>query len=198
MIKLRSLAPMATLRPYILSVCLAAAVFAVNSTCKERVKTAALHGEPLIARSGDTLFDNKTEKPQEVRLPDGSSVVMMAHTKMRISKAFNQAGRELELDGEALFDIEAGAGKPFIVHTRNLQIEVLGTRFRVDAHRDNAGEEVDLLEGRLRVIKSYHSDTDSEPEFLNTGEMVMINRDIDLMEKEKMDSTDWNRVKGMP
>jgi ferric-dicitrate binding protein FerR (iron transport regulator) len=189
---------MATIRPYILSVCLAAAVFAGSSACKERVKTVALHGETLIARSGDTLFANKTEKQQEVRLPDGSRVVMMARTVMRISKAFNQVGRELELDGEALFDIDADAGKPFIVHTRNLQIEVLGTRFRVDAHRDNAGEEVDLLEGRLRVIKSYHSDTDNEPEFLNAGEMVMINRDIDLIEKEKMDSTEWNRVKAMP
>jgi hypothetical protein len=38
------------------------------------------------------------------------------------------------------------------------------------------------------VIKSYHSDSDNEPVVLHSGEMVMINTDIDLMEKEKLDS----------
>ncbi|HXO75674.1 MAG TPA: hypothetical protein VN824_10575, partial [Puia sp.] len=74
---------------------------------------------------------------------------------------------------------------------------VLGTRFHVDAFRKNAGEQVDLLEGRLRVKKSYHSDTDNEPEVLEAGEMVMINRDIDLMEKEKMSPAELDKVKAM-
>jgi transmembrane sensor len=171
-------------------------------------------GTPVI--TGDTLYENKTGKPGTAGLPDGSRVVLGAHTSIRLSKTFGQGQRELELDGEALFDIVPNAGKPFIIHTRLLLIEIVGavggdgagrssakseggspTRFRADAHRENAGEEVDLLEGRLRVRKSYHSDTDNEAELLNTGEMVMINKDIDLMEKEKLDSTDWKRLKEM-
>jgi transmembrane sensor len=46
------------------------------------------------------------------------------------------------------------------------------------------------LSGKLNVKKSYHSDTDNEPEIVETGQMVMINRDIDLMEKEKLDSAE--------
>jgi ferric-dicitrate binding protein FerR (iron transport regulator) len=172
-------------------------------------------GGAVLVITGDTLYENKTGKSGTVSLPDGSRVVLGAHTSIHLSKVFDQAQRELDLDGEALFDIVPDAGKPFIVHTRLLLIEVLGagsggngmggsgagggsgTRFRVDAHRENAGEEADLLKGRLRARKSYHSDTDNEAELLDTGEMVMINKDIDLMEKEKLDSTDWKRLRGM-
>jgi transmembrane sensor len=68
-------------------------------------------------------------------------------------------------------------------------------RFVVDAVRKRPGEEVDLLDGRLRVTKSYHSDTDSLPEELTAGDMVMINREIDLMEKEKMTGPEVDKVK---
>jgi hypothetical protein len=49
----------------------------------------------------------------------------------------------------------------------------------------------------LKVKKSYHSDTDNEPEVLDAGDMVMINRDIDLMEKEKMSAAELEKVKAM-
>jgi len=67
--------------------------------------------------------------------------------------------------------------------------------FAVNAVRKQPGEEVDLLQGRLRVTKSYHSDTDSLPEELAAGDMVMINREIDLMEKEKMSGPEADKVK---
>jgi ferric-dicitrate binding protein FerR (iron transport regulator) len=116
---------------------------------------------------------------------------MTPHTVVRISKEFNKSERDLELDGEALFTVGTDAGKPFVVHTKNLQIQVLsGGQFKVEAFEKNAGEEADLLSGKLKVKKSYHSDTDNEPEILEAGQMVMINRDIDLMEKEKLDSAE--------
>lgn len=182
---------MIPMRPYLFFVCLSAGVVILgNLNCKGRGDAAVQPGNPS--------YENKTEKPLNVGLPDGSRVRLGAHTVLFLSKAFDQSKRELDLDGEAVFEIGAVPGKPFVVHTRLLEIEALGTRFRVDAHREEAGEEVELLEGKLRVRKSYHSDTDNEPEELTTGEMVMINRDIDLMEKEKMDSSDWKRIKERP
>ena len=47
------------------------------------------------------------------------------------------------------------AGKTFVVITRNLVIQGPGTRLRVDAVRSRPGEEVDLVEGRLKIRKSY-------------------------------------------
>ncbi len=64
--------------------------------------------------------------------------------------------------------------------------------FKVDAFSGSPGAEVDLLSGELKVAKSYQSKTDNEQTKLIGGEMVMINTDIDLMEKEKFDSTELN------
>src|SRR5882757_2637330 len=119
-------------------------------------------------------------------LPDGTRVLMDPRTVILPSEGFGKDNRELKLDGEALFTVSSGGSKPFIVHTRNLNLMAMGARFHVDAFASSAGEEVDLLEGKLKVSKSYHSSTDNEVENLVAGEMVMINRDIDLMEKEKL------------
>lgn len=137
------------------------------------------------------VYQNEdTGKHKNIVLPDGTTIKMSHETTIRIPKAFNKTNREVQLDGEAVFSVNNKAGIPFFLYTRNLQIQVLGTRFRVDAYSKFAGEEVDVLSGKLRVRKSYHSTTDNEPELLQAGEMVMINRDIDLMEKEKVDSTE--------
>ncbi|HTI09401.1 MAG TPA: FecR domain-containing protein [Puia sp.] len=150
---------------------------------------------PARRNPADITYENGAGKSRTVKLPDGSSVAMSARTVIRISQKFGQTERDLELDGEAIFTVNGDAGKPFIVHTRNLQIQVLGTLFKVDAYASNAGEEVDVLSGKLKVTKSYHSDTDNEPEIIGPGEMVMINRDIDLMEKEKLDSAEWKTLR---
>jgi len=142
--------------------------------------------QEVTLTDGDSTYVNETGKTRKIVLPDGSSALLSDHTHIRLAGGFNKERRELDLDGEAFFTVNADAGKPFVIHTRNLLIQVLGTRFRVDAYKKNAGEEVDLFSGRLKVMKTYHSDTDNEPETLQSGDMLMINRDIDLMEKEKM------------
>jgi transmembrane sensor len=174
-------------------------------------------GERGVSLGDGTRYVNGTGKTQRVALPDGSHCLITTGTVIVLAKGFGKDNRDLDLDGEAMFEVNAGAGadagvkdgagsgsgsgagsgagRPFVVHTGNLRIEVLGTRFRVDAVRKRPGEEVDLLEGRLRVTKSYHSDTDNEPEVLSAGEMVMINREIDLMEKEKLSPDELDKVK---
>lgn len=153
-------------------------------------------GSEVVVGEG-TRYENGTGGSQRLSLPDGSHILISPGTVIVLAKGFGKDNRGLDLDGEAMFEVRPAAAAPFVVHTGNLQIEVLGTRFRVDAVRKRAGEEVDLLEGRLRVTKSYHSDTDNEPEVLAAGEMVMINREIDLMEKEKLSPAELDKVKAM-
>jgi transmembrane sensor len=163
------------------------------------VLTAACNGGTSrnITLGEGTQYTNNSGDSHEVKLPDGSRVVLWPGTQLSIAKGFGKNNRDLELDGEAIFDVVADAGRPLVLHTRNLEITVLGTRFHVDAFRKNAGEQVDLLVGKLKVKKSYHSDTDNEPEVLDSGDMVMINRDIDLMEKEKMSPGELEKVRAM-
>jgi ferric-dicitrate binding protein FerR (iron transport regulator) len=132
-----------------------------------------------------------------MRIPAFGAVFLKPNTTIGLAKGFGVDNRDIDIDGEAFFDMEV-AGAPVRLRTKDLNILVMSAaRFRLDAYRGKPGEEVDLLEGRLMVTKSYFSDTDSATEVLGPGEMVMINRDIDLMEKEKMDQEEIDKVKGM-
>jgi transmembrane sensor len=156
----------------------------------------------VVVGSG-TRYVNNAGGRQTVNLPDGSRVVLMDGTTIIVSKGFGKEDRDVEIDGQGLFVVRASGGmgdmgaRPFMVHTGNLLIQVggWGARFAVEAVRKQPGEEADLLDGKLRVTKSYHSDTDNEPEELGAGDMVMINREIDLMEKEKMTGPEEDKVK---
>jgi transmembrane sensor len=167
------------------------------------------HVDKSITITPGVGYSNGTAKQEEVVLPDGTHITIGSGTILMASKGFGKEDRDLDIDGSGMFEVASG-GKPFVVLTGNLVIEVLdttgmvrsgadgrgsGVRFAVDAVRKQAGEEVDLLDGRLRVAKSYHSDTDSLPEELGAGDMVMINREIDLMEKEKMTGPEEDKVK---
>jgi ferric-dicitrate binding protein FerR (iron transport regulator) len=127
-------------------------------------------------------------------LPYGGTVFLKSNSTIGLAKGFNKDNREISLDGEALFELST-VGAPVILKTKDLVMEVSVGVFRVDGCGSKAGEEVDLLEGQMRVRKSYPSATDSTTEVLGPGEMVMINRDIDLMEKEKMNQEEIDRVK---
>lgn len=104
-----------------------------------------------------------------------------------------KAGAKLaDADGDMVFMI-GQKDVPYTVHTRILQLTVLKPSvFRVEAfHKDN-GEKVDVLEGEVRAAKRYKSQF-PEPDTVRKSEMVMINDQIDLMEKEKEDLTDFAR-----
>jgi len=136
------------------------------------------------------IYSNGTAARKEYSLPDGTKLIMHAGTVVRLSKVFDEKDRDVWFEGEAIFQVNGDKRDSFRIYTRNLTIVGMGARFRVDARAGEAGEEVDILSGKLEVMKSYHSDTDNEPEIIKAGEMVMINRDIDLMEKEKMDGSE--------
>lgn len=127
-------------------------------------------------------------------LPDSSRVKISDGTTIVVGAGFSKGNRTVDLDGEGMFLVRAGTGDRFVVTTKNLFIQGPGTKFRVDAVRSRPGEEVDLLDGLLVVRKMYHSDLDSAQEVLRSGDMLMINREIDLMEKEKMDTGDIRKV----
>jgi transmembrane sensor len=89
-------------------------------------------------------------------LPDGSKVWLNNASSIRYPVAFTGASREVELTGEAYFEIAKDASHPFrvAVHKadRTSTIEVLGTSFNIMAYDDEAAERTTLVEGSVRFI----------------------------------------------
>ena len=83
--------------------------------------------------------------------------------------------------------------KPLIVHTGLLTLTVEGdSAVRVLVSSEKIGEQAEVLYGRVQAAKAYPSRF-NDPDVLQAGEMSMINRSIDLMEKEHFDPAELAR-----
>ena len=84
-------------------------------------------------------------------LPDGSNVWLNAGTRMQYPVSFMEDKREIILDGEAYFDVARNEKCPFIVHTHAMDIEVLGTKFNVEAYAKQQNFEASLIQGKIKI-----------------------------------------------
>jgi ferric-dicitrate binding protein FerR (iron transport regulator) len=83
-------------------------------------------------------------------LPDSSKLVLNAHSSVRYAGNWRAGqAREVWLDGEGYFDVRQDKAASFLVHTKDLTVEVLGTTFDIRNRRGKT--EVVLETGRIRV-----------------------------------------------
>tara|TARA_R110000868_G_scaffold259361_5_gene517314 strand:- start:78564 stop:79553 length:990 start_codon:yes stop_codon:yes gene_type:complete len=85
----------------------------------------------------------------EVVLEDQSVITLNELSSLVVAKSFNEEDRKIEFLGEAYFDIAENPDKPFIIHSKNSEIRVLGTTFNVDAKEETEVVEVDVTSGRV-------------------------------------------------
>lgn len=94
---------------------------------------------------------NKTQTEQEVKLEDGTIVLLKQNSSLIYDKTFNHAKREVYLKGEAFFTVKRDVTKPFVVHTGELITEVLGTSFSIKQDNKINTIEVAVTAGKVSV-----------------------------------------------
>lgn len=103
---------------------------------------------------------NKIETPvggkYQVNLPDGSKVWLNASSTLRFPAFFFGNTREVELTGEAFFDVAKNKSKPFKVITQDQIVEVLGTQFNINSYSDEGPIKTTLIEGSVKIIYKDH------------------------------------------
>lgn len=107
----------------------------------------------------------------ELMLADGTKVYLNAGSTLSYPSAFGQDGRQVELDGEAYFEVTRDEGKPFVVHTQMCDVEVLGTKFNVEAYSEQNAFSAALMEGRVKVGNNYRT---SDVVYLAPNERVKL------------------------
>jgi transmembrane sensor len=92
-------------------------------------------------------------------LPDGTHVWLNNASSIRYPVWFTGATREVELTGEAYFEVARDPSHPFRVKIRNSAagadggtVEVLGTSFNVMAYADESAERATLVDGSIRYV----------------------------------------------
>jgi len=110
----------------------------------------------VTPESEDKILYNKIETPiggkYQVNLPDGSKVWLNSSSSLRFSALFNGDTREVELSGEAFFDVSKNKSKPFKVITKDQIVEVLGTQFNINSYSDEGPIKTTLIEGSVKII----------------------------------------------
>lgn len=124
----------------------------------------------------------------QVMLPDGSRVWLNAGSSLRFPTSFTGIDRKVELKGEAYFEIAKNIQMPFIVHTDDSDIKVLGTHFNVMAYEDEKHTSTTLLEGSVQVLKG------SDKLLIKPGESAVLNKttgSINVTETDTEQAIAW-------
>jgi len=93
-------------------------------------------------------FTKKGERAT-LLLNDGTSIRLNSATKIRFPIVFAKGKREVFLDGEAFFEVAPRETSPFIVHTVDANIRVLGTLFNVTSYSEDNKTQVIVSEGQV-------------------------------------------------
>lgn len=119
-----------------------------------------------------------------ITLPDNSVVILNANSKIRLSNHWEtDEHREVWLEGEGFFSVtHKKNNQRFIVHTKNLTIEVLGTEFNVNNRRGTTN--VVLNKGKVKV-----NTTGSDELFMKPGELVSFSESEKKLKKIAVDPT---------
>lgn len=106
------------------------------------------------------VYDQEVEVPvgekMTLMLTDGTKIVANSRTVVRYPKRFDGECREVYVKGEAYFDVAHDAEHPFLVHSDNFRVKVLGTKFNVNNY-DTSDSQVVLVQGAVE-LKTTNND----------------------------------------
>ncbi|SDL97765.1 FecR family protein [Pedobacter sp. ok626] len=89
---------------------------------------------------------------KKVILPDNSVVHLNANSRIRIPHHFSKKDRQFYLEeGEAFFQVAKDKTRPFIIHSQQLEIRVLGTSFNIRSYKQLADIKVAVTTGKVSV-----------------------------------------------
>jgi transmembrane sensor len=155
----------------------------------------------LVAGGGIFYFQNTSSKIKEatlfgeirkVTLPDGSAVTLNAHSEIKYKHGWsNTAKREVWLEGEAYFSVtHKSNNQPFIVHSPEMDIEVLGTEFNV--FKRDGKFKVSLNSGKVKLSQP---ESKEPPVYMKPGELIEFLPEQKLLVKKTVNPANYSAWK---
>ncbi len=125
-----------------------------------------------------------------IHLSDGTVVWLNAESTLSYMKPFRKDMREVELDGEAYFEVAGDVNRPFIVHIQETQVRVLGTSFNISSFSNDDKRVIALSEGKIQIILGEIR------QVLNPGWIAEIDKELNQLESYEgnvMNKIAWTR-----
>ncbi len=102
-------------------------------------------------RDGYNTVSTRPGSRSKIQLPDGTLVWLNADSRLAYKVDPNGPNREVQLTGEAYFDVARDKAHPFLIHTATIDIRVLGTSFNVRSYGNEKNTETSLFQGSVEV-----------------------------------------------
>ena len=135
----------------------------------------------------DTFADISVEAPlgskTKLYLPDGTLVWLNAGSRMTYSQGLGVDNRKVELEGEGYFEVKRNEKIPFFVKTKDLQLQVLGTKFNFRDYPEDHEVVVSLLEGKVGLNNLLREEKEA---VLSPDERAVLNKANGLLTVESV------------
>jgi transmembrane sensor len=179
------------------------------------LRLAVAAASVMLVAFGIWWIQTRTAKPQlaevktgygevkHILLPDSSMVILNANSSMRIPQQWtdddSKGGRQVWLEGEAYFEVQkkSSTRQKFVVHTDQVDVEVLGTKFNVNTRRQHSI--VSLEEGKVQLSVKGEVQSVLEkktPVVLRPGQVVDIDGSPQVRisnDKDVITHSGWSR-----
>lgn len=122
-----------------------------------KITDKVVQSEQLLLQAPSDLlkiYDNKTGKSKQIVLEDGSRVTLDPGSRMICPDHFSGSVRNVQLIGDAFFQITKNPKKPFLVYSGKLITRVLGTSFRIKTNTKDRALEVEVVTGKVSVFEN--------------------------------------------
>ncbi|WP_436516451.1 FecR family protein [Ekhidna sp. To15] len=113
-------------------------------------------------------------------LADGSKIALHENSSLEIIN-FNENIREVRVTGKAYFDIERDETRPFIIHTDNAKVQVLGTSFLVDTYGSKT--EVSVESGVVELSKNLNGSSEVSVKLVKGETGLVTNMNAGIIKK---------------
>ena len=158
-----------------------------------KVDSTLLSYLPVNKRS-DVLQDivyNKLSVPKggeyRIELEDGTKVWINSASRLRYPVVFSSNSREVYLEGEAYFEVQRDVDRPFIVHSGEQKVTVLGTSFGISCYASEANDYTTLVSGKVKV----DFERGKQSFMLEPGMQVAYNKESGIAIEKKVDVAEF-------
>ncbi len=145
-------------------------------------------GSHLASASESLHFRNEGSVMRTVTLPDGSVIQLQPSSEIELHKDFGEASRELDLRGEAFFDVTPDASKPFLVYANEVVTRVIGTSFNIKAYEREEEVTVAVRTGKVSVYanmnKTSRNLAQSPTVILTPNQQIVYHRLSEMISKK--------------
>ena len=130
-------------------------------------------------------------KRSVLTLADGTRIWLNSGSKLVYPSHFDKGQREVYLEGQAYFSVTHAENAPFYVHTKDMEVKVLGTEFDVSAYDDDPYTATVLTRGSVELTTQRQALFGSKKTKITPGTRAVFDQGRAALQTEQVDVREY-------